>query len=1574
MRISLMALLLLLSTSIVTASVYENGDTNTRLTWEFTLDGELKIEGIGDIPHISMAPWAEYQSDIKKITIGEGITSFTFSSFEGCSSIVDITLPSTLDNFDADGIDKTKWYEDYAESVIYISNWLIGYRGTIEPNGILSLRDGTIGIADNALTVGADFDKLSKISLPNSLKYIGDGAFYGCRSIKSIIIPENVVSIGGGLFESSDSLAAVTCNALVPPAIVPGAFGNNISLNIHVPYSVVNDYKAAENWNSFINIQPIKEYESWISDNQGKGNSIATKTYKIIAPIGAILSFDWNVSSELSYDKLIVTLDDEQLLEVSGEQNGTFEREISQGVHTLVAKYSKDNSTENGMDQASLYNIKIDAPETAEIDGVFYMSTSDSTVTVLAVDDTTEVVIPASVVIYNVTYNVTDIKSTAFSDCPSLTTITITDGVTEIKSNLFDGCEKLTTVTLPNTLLTIGSAAFKDCSSLENITIPNSVTSIGDSAFEGCTVLKSVVISNNVTSIASRLFYGCTSLSKVNIPAGVTYIGSNAFQNCESMQEIIIPKFVTSIGTNAFTGCGGELSVNCEINSYYDTSSSPFYNSKFTKVIIGQGVRKVGSYAFYSNSEGSASTLTEVVLPNTLTYIERYAFYGTNLSTIELPAGIDTIGYNALPYSMPKMVCNAPTPPILETEYMNNMPSLGNISLVFVPQGCGQAYKSVYPWSSKVIIDGSGVSVNVTVTPGMMGEEILTQANYLADVNFLTLSGTVNDVDIANIKNSMPNLVSIDMSGLDLKSIPNDMFWERKAMLSIILPDNVEAIGAYTFHNCINLESIVLPEGLKRIESGSTSAWINNQHYGTAGSFSGCLSLKSILFPSTLEGVGNYAFYGCNRLQKAEFKEGTTSIGSFAFANCTSLNDIILPNTLVSISEGAFSGCSNLRKITIPDGVTSLGSRYESSSYNYGVFESCYSLRQVILPRGLKEICQRTFYGCSSLTTMDIPEGVTFIGRDAFNGCSNLLSVSMPSTLASCGSTPFANCNKLSEVKCLALLPPMLADGLLTLENMGLPLKRTLKVPEWTINRYKLTSGWAAFTQIEPIKGIYPSSINVTNDAVLTLPTGGLPVNYRPDMLISANGEYMMDGKYNYSASLHLRGSDTLKLNRFTMTNNGMEGLAGTQLLNEAQMEADSVSIRMYLNSYNNGDYYGSSNSGWYFLSFPFDVKISDITTNCEWVVRQYDGKARANNKLESTWMTVPQNATLNAGQGYIWACTGGSFTLYATDNANKSLIFANKKRDIPLQEYLAESISNSSWNLVGNPFPCYYNTNEMDFTAPITVWENNTYVAYSPIDDNYILRPFEAFFVQCPSGVKSIGFKASGRQLTRSSTSPVPRASPSRIGTNGIGRQVINLTLSSEFGSDRTRIVVNDAAKMDYELQCDAAKFMSNDVNMPQLFSVNNGDMFAINERPMDNGVVKLGTHFGVAGTYTIRMQSTGSVVVMLIDNRTGEEVNITNSDYTFTAETNDIDRFEIRMYANANVTAVEPVVTKTNVSVIDNVIVVSTFDEANVELYTTAGSLIDTGKGQYLTFEVLSGTYIVKVNGESHKVTIVK
>ena len=68
------------------------------------------------------------------------------------------------------------------------------------------------------------------------------------------------------------------------------------------------------------------------------------------------------------------------------------------------------------------------------------------------------------------------------------------------------------------TVIGIGSLAFSQCLSITSVTIPQGVTSIGGSVFSGCVALTSVTLPQGATSIGGSAFYGCTSLTSVTIP------------------------------------------------------------------------------------------------------------------------------------------------------------------------------------------------------------------------------------------------------------------------------------------------------------------------------------------------------------------------------------------------------------------------------------------------------------------------------------------------------------------------------------------------------------------------------------------------------------------------------------------------------------------------------------------------------------------------------------------------------------------------------------------------------------------------------------------------------------------------------------------------------------------------------------------------------------------------------------------------------------------------------------------------------------------------------------------------
>ena len=124
-----------------------------------------------------------------------------------------------------------------------------------------------------------------------------------------------------------------------------------------------------------------------------------------------------------------------------------------------------------------------------KIDGIYYnLISKGKTAAVTSGEEkySGEVVIPSSITVEGQEYPVAIIGKSAFSDCSSLTSITIPNSVTSIGDGAFYKCSGLTSVTIPNSVTSIGNSAFYGCSGLTSVTIPNSVTSIGDGAFYFC--------------------------------------------------------------------------------------------------------------------------------------------------------------------------------------------------------------------------------------------------------------------------------------------------------------------------------------------------------------------------------------------------------------------------------------------------------------------------------------------------------------------------------------------------------------------------------------------------------------------------------------------------------------------------------------------------------------------------------------------------------------------------------------------------------------------------------------------------------------------------------------------------------------------------------------------------------------------------------------------------------------------------------------------------------------------------------------------------------------------------------
>ena len=331
-------------------------------------------------------------------------------------------------------------------------------------------------------------------------------------------------------------------------------------------------------------------------------------------------------------------------------------------------------------------------------------------------------------------------------------------------------------------------------------------------------------------------------------------------------------------------------------------------------------------------------------------------------------------------------------------------------------------------------------------------------------------------------------------------------------------------------------------------------------------------------------------------------------------------------------------------------------------------------------------------------------------------------------------------------------------------------------------------------------------------------------------------------------------------------------------IMNNGTFAANSVTLNIEV-----------PNNKWSFVVMPCDVPVADLKNtqeNTQWKIYKYDGVARANGDFDNVWVAVTEEETLAQGDGYIFQSRRGEeatsvFSFTTTSPVTISNIFANKDVKIALNENKSQYDCNSGWNLVGNPYLAFFNKSKMSSTAPIIVWESNNYVTYTS-DDDYVLSPLQAFFVQT-SGDAELAFNKDGRQTD---ASIIPTEASVRRMPALQSRALYDITLSDGNNTDKTRFVINNDASLNYEIGRDASKFMSTDASVPQIFTVENNVNCSVNERPLSTGIINLGVRVGAAGEYTISARTLASAVV-LEDKATGTTVVLDdeNDSYTFTA-----------------------------------------------------------------------------------------
>lgn len=1186
---------------------------------------------------------------------------------------------------------------------------------------------------------------------------------------------------------------------------------------------------------------------SWTSSNH-ENSSVSKKSWQLYCREGSTISFDYSVSSESNCDWLTISLNDNQLVRVSGQVSESFSYKVEKaGNYTLTAQYSKDGSQNHNNDCGIISNIMVSP-----------------------INDMVEAFLEDLTPYPGMKQELETAKKAADAN-PN-------DSVAQAQ--------------LQNACLSIGKA-------LEIYPIIQSDLVIADS----------VLTDGAYVDIAEAVKLG--KAIDVNTSKSADY-----WRAYDALETSLAVQHSSQVAMENWVFDTNNVYTIDELRYYLDDTNGLAKFAGFnqstdiTTLVIPSTVRKDGkTYAVVGidlKNHNSQEKLVNISLPKTLRYIGNYAFaYLPSMQYLEIPENVTTMGTDIFYQSnnLKTLKMNAVVPPMVGSF------SGTDKRKVYVPDGSLHAYRLATPWNNCVLVGGEGTSVSIDhVDAGELGHFILDKATYLQEVNKLTVvSGNLNSDDWKTLK-SMTNLVELDISGMTVTSIPSSAFSDRWGLEKIILPKKLEAIGNHAFSGT-GLKEIELPESLTTLDYNA---------------FSYCASLSSVKIPGKVERISPYSFYKCSNLQKVELAEGIKFIDNQAFYYCDHLQSINFPSTLTSIGYEAFRE-TDLSEVNIPGSVENIGSNafyrnknLKKLTFGEGLvniegtaFSECVSIDSIVCPSTLRTIGDATFSGCKNLKQISLNEGLVSINSYAFSGCTGLTDIVLPSTLEYCKGFAFNECGNIKTIEARSVLPPT-TDGSCPLSGVDLT-GVTLYVPSWSVGEYQLADGWNSFYTFQA-SNYLPQSIKVNKDFYFSLGDNDNK-EYRPNISMTWSGHEVQDvnGNTNYDrGNLTVSSRSKLAINDFDMIfspyakyfldvnrnynyqyNNSRTQYNGTSLIVKGEMRAENVTLNLY-----------NHRGMWQFVTFPFDVKVSDIvpeSENTSWVVRGHSGAMRAAGKNDSVWVNLKADDVLEAGKGYIMHCYNPDNELVKfrisplTTTVNRQLLFASDNRTLPLEENLSEFEHNRSWNLIGNPYPSFYDTRFMEFDAPFMVWNScaQNYYAYNPADDAYILSPGEALFVQRPVDQKDITFLKDGRQIDQYARTLIDETTQARArGKEGVQRSVFNLTLSGENTSDRTRVVLNDEASMTYEMNKDAAKFASTVPTVAQIYSWNGESRYAINERPTGSGIVNLGVHCGTKGTYTIALANAVDGQVILEDKLMNISTEITaDKGYSFEAEAGDDD-----------------------------------------------------------------------------------
>ncbi len=510
----------------------------------------------------------------------------------------------------------TRWNSRYGGSGWYGGNGLYGLDETGNPVEIYTY---TVDDEGNATITGYR-GNVAALTVPDEIDghtvvAIGNGAFEGNKSVKSMVLPDTVTSIKSSAFAGS-----VLSSMVLPPNVTElGDLildGNTGVEEISIPRTV-----SIHGWNG-----------NGVFEGSGIRKAVFERGMTEI-PVeimkGSLYLNEVSIPDSVTSIGARAFEDCESLKQIKLPDSVTSIENLAFAGSGLSSMVLPPNVTELGdlILDGNTGVEEISIPRTVSIHGwngkgVFEGSGIRKAVFERGMTEIPVEIMKGSLYLNEVSIpdSVTSIGARAFEDCESLKQIKLPDSVTSIENLAFAG-SGLSSMVLPPNVTELGDLILDGNTGVEEISIPRTVSIHGwngKGVFEGSGIRKAV-FERGMTEIPVEIMKGSLYLNEVSIPDSVTSIGARAFEDCESLKQIQLLDSIISIDENAFRNCG------------------------LTSIKIPNSTADIGIYIF-----SNCRSLEEVILPERLQNIPRSMCEGCiALTRIAMPETVKSVGQSA---------------------------------------------------------------------------------------------------------------------------------------------------------------------------------------------------------------------------------------------------------------------------------------------------------------------------------------------------------------------------------------------------------------------------------------------------------------------------------------------------------------------------------------------------------------------------------------------------------------------------------------------------------------------------------------------------------------------------------------------------------------------------------------------------------------------------------------------------------------------------------------------------------------------------------------------------------------